>query len=160
MTGGSSGIGLAAAKQLAQEGAKVVIAGRTRETLDAAVAEIKVSVLCICCDLTLLSYASLSLHTILIPTTVSYPLSMPLRFLSITYSSFFCIATIQAQGGEAIGVVADAATDAGNKLIVYTTLETYSRLDVSFINAGGYVKGLLSEVCHADLRWSRSLCKV
>jgi NAD(P)-dependent dehydrogenase (short-subunit alcohol dehydrogenase family) len=44
VTGGSSGIGLATAKQLAQEGAKVVIAGRTQETLDAAVAEIKVRI--------------------------------------------------------------------------------------------------------------------
>jgi NAD(P)-dependent dehydrogenase (short-subunit alcohol dehydrogenase family) len=44
VTGGSSGIGLATAKQLAQEGAKVVIAGRTKETLDAAVAEIKVRI--------------------------------------------------------------------------------------------------------------------
>jgi NAD(P)-dependent dehydrogenase (short-subunit alcohol dehydrogenase family) len=44
VTGGSSGIGLATAKQLAQEGAKVVIAGRTQETLDAAVAEIKVKI--------------------------------------------------------------------------------------------------------------------
>ncbi|HEY5961145.1 MAG TPA: SDR family NAD(P)-dependent oxidoreductase, partial [Polyangiaceae bacterium] len=37
VTGGSSGIGLAAAQQLAQEGAQVVLTGRNRETLDRAV---------------------------------------------------------------------------------------------------------------------------
>lgn len=40
VTGGSSGIGLAAAKQLALEGAQVVVTGRNRESLDRAVSEI------------------------------------------------------------------------------------------------------------------------
>ena len=40
ITGGSSGIGLAAAKRLALEGAKVVISGRRQQELDRAVAEI------------------------------------------------------------------------------------------------------------------------
>jgi hypothetical protein len=57
----------------------------------------------------------------------------------------------QANKGEAIGVVADAATDAGNKLIVDTALNTYGGLHISFINAGGYVKALLSEVSPAHV---------
>lgn len=40
ITGGSTGIGLATAKTFIQEGAKVVITGRTQETLDQAVTEI------------------------------------------------------------------------------------------------------------------------
>ncbi|AGL14401.1 SDR family NAD(P)-dependent oxidoreductase [Actinoplanes sp. N902-109] len=40
VTGGSSGIGLAAAKRLAAEGAKVYVTGRRKPELDAAVAEI------------------------------------------------------------------------------------------------------------------------
>lgn len=40
VTGGSSGIGLAAAKRLAAEGASVIITGRRQDALDAAVAEI------------------------------------------------------------------------------------------------------------------------
>lgn len=40
ITGGSTGIGLATAKVFLAEGAKVVITGRTQETLDAAAAEI------------------------------------------------------------------------------------------------------------------------
>lgn len=40
ITGGSTGIGLASAKTFLAEGAKVVITGRTKETLDAAAAEI------------------------------------------------------------------------------------------------------------------------
>lgn len=40
ITGGSTGIGLASAKTFLAEGAKVIITGRTQETLDAAVAEI------------------------------------------------------------------------------------------------------------------------
>ena len=34
VTGGNSGIGLATAKRLQEEGAKVVISGRTKKTLD------------------------------------------------------------------------------------------------------------------------------
>ncbi|GAA2573714.1 SDR family oxidoreductase [Winogradskya consettensis] len=43
ITGGSTGIGLAAAKRFAAEGAKVYITGRRQEALDAAVAEIGAS---------------------------------------------------------------------------------------------------------------------
>jgi NAD(P)-dependent dehydrogenase (short-subunit alcohol dehydrogenase family) len=41
VTGGSTGMGLAAAQQLAAEGAKLIIAGRTQSKLDAAVKLIK-----------------------------------------------------------------------------------------------------------------------
>ena len=41
ITGGGSGIGLAAAVELAKLGAKVAISGRTRATLDAAVKQVK-----------------------------------------------------------------------------------------------------------------------
>jgi NAD(P)-dependent dehydrogenase (short-subunit alcohol dehydrogenase family) len=44
VTGASSGIGLAAAHQLAKEGAKVVMVARTQSKLDAAVKDIKVMV--------------------------------------------------------------------------------------------------------------------
>ena len=40
VTGGGSGIGLAIAKRFAAEGAKIVVAGRSKERLDLAVAEI------------------------------------------------------------------------------------------------------------------------
>lgn len=40
ITGGNSGIGLATARVFVQEGARVVITGRNRKTLDAAVAEL------------------------------------------------------------------------------------------------------------------------
>lgn len=40
VTGGNSGIGLASAKRLHEEGARVVITGRDRKTLDSAVSEI------------------------------------------------------------------------------------------------------------------------
>jgi NAD(P)-dependent dehydrogenase (short-subunit alcohol dehydrogenase family) len=43
VTGATSGIGLAAAHQLAKEGAKVVMAARTQSKLDAAVKDIKVA---------------------------------------------------------------------------------------------------------------------
>ena len=41
ITGGSDGIGKAAAISMATEGAKVAIVGRTQSKLDSAVAEIK-----------------------------------------------------------------------------------------------------------------------
>ncbi len=37
VTGGNSGIGLASAKRLAEEGARVAISGRSQKTLDEAV---------------------------------------------------------------------------------------------------------------------------
>ena len=40
VTGGSSGIGLATARRFIAEGARVTITGRTRKTLDAAVADL------------------------------------------------------------------------------------------------------------------------
>ena len=40
VTGGNSGIGLASAKRLASEGARVAIFGRNQDTLDAAVEEV------------------------------------------------------------------------------------------------------------------------
>ena len=50
VTGGNSGIGLATAKRLQQEGAKVVISGRTKKTLDEAVKTIGNGVLAIQAD--------------------------------------------------------------------------------------------------------------
>jgi len=50
VTGGNSGIGLAAAKRFQEEGAKVVISGRSRKTLDEAVRTIGNGVLSIQAD--------------------------------------------------------------------------------------------------------------
>ena len=50
VTGGNSGIGLATAKRLQEEGAKVVISGRTKKTLDEAVKTIGNGVLAIQAD--------------------------------------------------------------------------------------------------------------
>ena len=41
ITGGGSGIGLAAARHLLRDGASVTLAGRSQERLDAAVAELR-----------------------------------------------------------------------------------------------------------------------
>src|SRR5690349_1398055 len=43
VTGGSHGIGLACAKRLAQEGCNIAICSRSKERLDAAIAELKPS---------------------------------------------------------------------------------------------------------------------
>jgi NAD(P)-dependent dehydrogenase (short-subunit alcohol dehydrogenase family) len=50
VTGGNSGIGLATAKRLREEGAKVVIAGRSRKTLDEAVKTIGNGVIAVQAD--------------------------------------------------------------------------------------------------------------
>src|SRR5256886_10499684 len=50
VTGGNSGIGLAAAKRLQEEGAKVAIAGRSKKTLDEAVKTIGNGVLAVQAD--------------------------------------------------------------------------------------------------------------
>jgi NAD(P)-dependent dehydrogenase (short-subunit alcohol dehydrogenase family) len=50
VTGGNSGIGLATAKRLQEEGAKVAISGRSRETLDEAVKTIGNGVLAVQAD--------------------------------------------------------------------------------------------------------------
>lgn len=55
ITGGSSGIGLASAKLFAQEGATVVIVGRTKSTLDQAAAEIGENAVAIVADVSDLS---------------------------------------------------------------------------------------------------------
>ena len=50
VTGGNSGIGLATAKRLKEEGAKVAITGRSQKTLDAAVKELGSDVLAVQSD--------------------------------------------------------------------------------------------------------------
>ncbi|HKE07223.1 MAG TPA: SDR family NAD(P)-dependent oxidoreductase, partial [Candidatus Acidoferrum sp.] len=50
VTGGNSGIGLATAKRLKEEGAQVAITGRSQKTLDAAVKELGSDVLAIQSD--------------------------------------------------------------------------------------------------------------
>src|SRR6185436_1999327 len=55
VTGGNSGIGLATAKRFQQEGAKVVISGRRKKTLDEAVRTIGNGVLSIQADVASLS---------------------------------------------------------------------------------------------------------
>jgi NAD(P)-dependent dehydrogenase (short-subunit alcohol dehydrogenase family) len=50
VTGGNSGIGLATAKRLQEEGARVAISGRSRKTLDEAVKEIGNGVLAVQAD--------------------------------------------------------------------------------------------------------------
>src|SRR5258707_6949002 len=50
VTGGNSGIGLATAKRLQEEGARVAIAGRSKTTLDEAVRTIGNSVLAVQSD--------------------------------------------------------------------------------------------------------------
>jgi NAD(P)-dependent dehydrogenase (short-subunit alcohol dehydrogenase family) len=50
VTGGNSGIGLATAKRLQEEGAKVAIAGRSKKTLDEAVKTIRNGVLAVQAD--------------------------------------------------------------------------------------------------------------
>jgi NAD(P)-dependent dehydrogenase (short-subunit alcohol dehydrogenase family) len=55
VTGGNSGIGLATAKRLQEEGAKVVIAGRSRKTLDEAVKAIGNGVIAVQADVSKLT---------------------------------------------------------------------------------------------------------
>jgi NAD(P)-dependent dehydrogenase (short-subunit alcohol dehydrogenase family) len=55
VTGGNSGIGLAAAKRLQQEGAKVAIAGRSKKTLEEAVKTIGNGVLAVQADVSKLA---------------------------------------------------------------------------------------------------------
>lgn len=55
VTGGSSGIGLAAAKMLMENGARVAITGRSEEKLAKAVAELRGDVVPVVVDVTLLS---------------------------------------------------------------------------------------------------------
>ena len=55
VTGGNSGIGLATAKRLQEEGAKVVIAGRSRKTLDEAVKTIGNGVIAVQADVSKLT---------------------------------------------------------------------------------------------------------
>jgi NAD(P)-dependent dehydrogenase (short-subunit alcohol dehydrogenase family) len=55
ITGGNSGIGLATAKAFVAEGAKVVISGRDRKALDAAVREIGGEVMAVQADISKLS---------------------------------------------------------------------------------------------------------
>src|SRR5215831_2342217 len=52
ITGGNSGIGLATARVFVAEGAKVVITGRNRETLDAAAKELGPQALALVADVT------------------------------------------------------------------------------------------------------------
>ncbi|TKW74447.1 MAG: SDR family NAD(P)-dependent oxidoreductase, partial [Bradyrhizobium icense] len=52
ITGGNSGIGLATARVFVAEGAKVVITGRNRETLDAAARELGPNALALAADVT------------------------------------------------------------------------------------------------------------
>src|SRR5271163_1203966 len=55
ITGGNSGIGLAAAKAFVSEGAQVVIAGRDRKTLDQAVSELGSKAIAVQVDVSKLS---------------------------------------------------------------------------------------------------------
>src|SRR5437763_8399814 len=55
VTGGNSGIGLAAAREFHANGAKVVIAGRDRETLEEVARELGQDVLAVQADVTKLS---------------------------------------------------------------------------------------------------------
>ena len=55
VTGGNSGIGLATAKELGANGAKVIIAGRDQETLDSAVQTIGENAFGVIADVTKLS---------------------------------------------------------------------------------------------------------
>lgn len=64
VTGGSSGIGLATAKLFRQEGAKVVISGRNRATLDEAALEIDGDVLALQADVADLGQIDRLYHTI------------------------------------------------------------------------------------------------
>src|SRR5690348_5661673 len=52
ITGGNSGIGLATARLFVAEGARVVITGRNRETLDAAAKELGPKALALAADVT------------------------------------------------------------------------------------------------------------